>query len=142
VGSNPIIHPNITERFNMDAGTKTVVRRTSTALAAIAALVLALFVWGSTHNPANASMSFNSGGVSLTVSVTCSNQTTTVTKLSSNGGNPGYAARVQGKGGTWYQGPEKSSGTASESLQAGSVPAKNHGVRVFWASGAQNYTFC
>jgi hypothetical protein len=117
-------------------------RRAFTALTAAAALLLGLLLWAGAHSPASASMSFSKGGVSLTVSVTCSTSKTTVTKLSSSGGNPGYAARIQGKGGTWYQGPEVSSGTSSAYLQAPSVPARGHGVRVFWGSGAQNYTFC
>jgi hypothetical protein len=34
------------------------------------------------------------------------------------------------------------SGTSTEPRQAPQVPALNHGVRVFWGSGAQNYAFC
>jgi hypothetical protein len=110
----------------------------------IAAAVLAALglVYAGTR-PAH-SASFSKNGVSITVSVTCTTQKTTVTETTRSGGNPGFAARVRGQGGTWYQGPETSGvgSTSTAFLQAPSVPASGHGVRVFWLSGAQNYTFC
>ena len=110
----------------------------------LAALAATLGVLGlvavSQHSASGAS--FSKGGVSITVSVTCPTTGTTVTKVSSSGGNPGYAARAESKQGTWYQGPEVSSGTSTEKLAATEDPVSGHGVRIFWAAGAQNYTFC
>lgn len=119
--------------------------RTISALVVAGAALIALLVWAGHHSPAYASIGFSKGGVSITVSVTCPTTGTTVTELSHSGGNPGFAARVRQKNGSsWNQGPEVS-GTGSKStasLTAPEAPASGHGVRVFWASGAQNYTFC
>ena len=90
------------------------------------------------HDP-----SYSKGGVSISVSVSCPSNGTTVTKISSSGGNPGYAARIRDSAGTWHQGAEVSSGTATVYIAAQKTPA--HAVRVFWSAasgGAQNYTFC
>jgi hypothetical protein len=114
----------------------TLVAATLTTLITTAALLVA----HPTQAQAATSISVSKGGVSLKVSVTCPSNGTTVTKISSTGGNPGYAARVRSSSGTWYQGAERSSGTATVYIAAQKSPA--HGVRVFWASGAQNYTFC
>jgi hypothetical protein len=112
---------------------------TLAGLFAVAAPAMASVPYSGTghwHDPA-----FSKGGVSLNLNATCPTATTVLSKISSSGGNPGYAPRIQGKSSTWFQGPEVSSGTTQIKLQATQAPAKNHGVRVFWASGAQNYTF-
>jgi hypothetical protein len=120
----------------------TIPRRVLLLIMALTLAVLGLVYAGT--RPATGA-SFSKNGVSITVSVTCTTQKTTVSEVSHSGGNPGYAARVRQKNGsTWNQGPEVS-GTGSSStanLTAPEVPASGHGVRVFWSGGAQNYTFC
>jgi hypothetical protein len=115
----------------------TIPRRVLLLAMALTLAVLGLVYAGT--RPAH-SATFSKNGVSITVSVTCPSNGTTVTKVSSSGGNPGYAARIRSSSGTWYQGTEVNSGTASKYISAQKNPA--HGTRIFWASGAQNYTFC
>jgi len=86
-------------------------------------------------------LTVSKGGVSWTGTAQCTSNSTSVTKTSSSGGNPGYAARFRvSSTGTWVQGPEVNSGTSTVFGATGKAP--QHGIRVFWASGAQNYTFC
>ena len=110
-------------------------------LAALAATLALLGVVYFGARSAAHGATFSKGGVSLTVSVTCPSNGTTVTKVSSSGGKPGYAARFrESSTSTWKQGPEVNSGTSS--VFGATAKSPQHGVRVFWASGAQNYTFC
>ena len=113
---------------------------TVAAAVAVAAIIAAFFIAFTAsarsapkvtfHDPV-----FSKGGQSLTVSVGCSASETIITKIS--GSHVSYAARTfGGRPGHWVQGGTVFSGSSTAII----AQATNHGVRVNWSAGAQNYS--
>lgn len=109
-------------------------------LVTLGLIVAILAVFAVATNPASG-LSFSKGGTSWSGTATCPSNGTTVHKTSSSGGNPGYAARFrESSTSSWRQGPTVNSGTSS--VFGATAHSPQHGIRIFWGSGAQNYTFC